>query len=121
MWSMRARRERHVSGAGPHRADLGRCRHGETAATLLLNNPSFLSRRLTGDRKHSQLEGLDYRIAVSRFESAFEACTRLQEDDRELLLTTMAQQMLSQFGSSNDIATSDTAVPLGVGVPLSTE
>jgi hypothetical protein len=72
------------------------------------------------DRKRSHLEELDYHIAVSRFESAFEACTRLQDDDRELLLRDMAQQMLSQVteGSPNSTAASDTPVSLGVDAPL---
>jgi hypothetical protein len=50
-------------------------------------------------RKRSFLETLDYRIAVGRFESALEACERLPDDDRELLLRKIARQILSQVPS----------------------
>lgn len=50
-------------------------------------------------RKRSFLETLDYRIAVGRFEFALEACERLPDDDRELLLRNIARQILSQVPS----------------------
>jgi hypothetical protein len=50
-------------------------------------------------RKRSFLETLDYRIAVGRFESALEACDRLPDDDRELLLRNIAEQILGQVQS----------------------
>jgi hypothetical protein len=51
-------------------------------------------------RKRSFLETLDYRIAVGRFESALEACGRLPDGDRELLLRNIAKQILGQFESA---------------------
>ena len=46
------------------------------------------------ESKRSFKEALDYRIAVRRFKSAFEACDRLVQEDRELLLRQMAEQAL---------------------------
>jgi hypothetical protein len=68
-----------------------------------------------GDRKQFHLEEIDYRIAVSRFESAFEACTRLQDDDREALLRDMARRMLSQVTHQppQSTAGSESVVALG--------
>jgi predicted XRE-type DNA-binding protein len=36
---------------------------------------------------------LDYRMAVRRFESAFEACERLTEADRQLLFKEIAERV----------------------------
>lgn len=40
---------------------------------------------------------LDYRIAIGRFESAFEASELLPDDDRESLLRDVAKQILGQL------------------------
>jgi len=45
------------------------------------------------DRKRSIGEALDYRIAVRRFESAFEACARLPHTDQQLLLREIAKRV----------------------------
>ena len=42
-------------------------------------------------------EAFDYRIAVRRFESAFEACDRLVQEDRELLLRQIAERVLGSL------------------------
>jgi hypothetical protein len=44
------------------------------------------------DRKRSFAEQLDYRIARRRFESAFEACEKLADVDRQLLLKEIAER-----------------------------
>ncbi len=45
------------------------------------------------DRKRSYAEMLDYRIALRLFESAFEACERLHDDDQQLLLKEIAKRV----------------------------
>jgi hypothetical protein len=45
------------------------------------------------DRKRSIAEKLDYRIAVRRFESAFEVCERLPDADQQLLLKEIAKRI----------------------------
>ena len=42
-------------------------------------------------------EAFDYRIAVRRFKSAFEACERLVQEDRELLLRQIAERALGSL------------------------
>ena len=49
------------------------------------------------DHKRDFSEELDYRIALRRFESAFEACQRLPDEDRESLLRDIARQILEQL------------------------
>jgi hypothetical protein len=49
------------------------------------------------ESKRSFKETLDYRIAVRRFESAFEACDRLVQEDRELLLRQIAERALGSL------------------------
>ena len=49
------------------------------------------------ESKRSFKEALDYRIAVRRFESAFEACDRLVQEDRELLLRQIAERVLGSL------------------------
>jgi hypothetical protein len=49
------------------------------------------------DSKRSFKDALDYRIALRRFESAFEACERLVAEDRELLLRQIAERALGQL------------------------
>ncbi|GEM_PF-6355686 len=49
------------------------------------------------DARQSFIKTLDYRIAVGRFESALQACERLTEDDRELLLRDIARQILQRL------------------------
>ena len=49
------------------------------------------------ERKRSFDEALEYRIAVRRFESAFEAYERLPHEDRQLLLTEVAKRVLRQL------------------------
>jgi hypothetical protein len=51
------------------------------------------------DRERSILEAVDYRIAVSRFESAFAACERLDLDDRHLLLREIATRLIQRLPS----------------------
>jgi hypothetical protein len=50
-----------------------------------------------GDPKRSFVETLDYRIAESRFESAFEACERLPQDDQQLLLRQIAERIIQHM------------------------
>jgi len=71
-----------------------------------------------GDHKRSHLEELDYHIAISRFDAAFEASMRLRDDDREALLRNVAQQMLSQLRSPDITAGNDTAELLIADTPL---
>jgi hypothetical protein len=49
------------------------------------------------DRERSFEEKLVYRRAASRFESAFEACEQLSQDDRQLLLKEIAVRILQQL------------------------
>lgn len=49
------------------------------------------------DRERSFEEKLAYRIAARRFESAFEACQQLTQDDRQLLLKEIAERVLEQL------------------------
>jgi len=51
------------------------------------------------DHKRDFSEELDYRIALRRFESAFEACQRLPDEDRESLLRDIARKILQQVPS----------------------
>jgi hypothetical protein len=46
------------------------------------------------DHKRHFGENLAYRIAARRFESAFEACQQLSENDRQLLLKKTAERIL---------------------------
>lgn len=49
------------------------------------------------DHTQSFLETLDYRIAVSRFESAFEECDRLVQNDRLSLLREIAGRIVQEM------------------------
>jgi len=49
------------------------------------------------ERKRSFEEVLEYRVAVRRVESAFEACERLPYEDRQLLLKKIAERVLQQL------------------------
>jgi hypothetical protein len=49
------------------------------------------------ESKRSFKEAFDYRIAVRRFESAFEACDRLLQQDRESLLRQIAERALDRL------------------------
>jgi predicted metal-dependent hydrolase len=40
---------------------------------------------------------LEYRIAARQFETAFEACERLPDNDKELLLREVAARLLKQL------------------------
>lgn len=42
-------------------------------------------------------EVVEYRIAVRRFESAFEACERLPHENRQLLLKEVANRLAQQM------------------------
>jgi hypothetical protein len=48
------------------------------------------------DDKRSLREGLDYRIAVRLFDSAFEACKRLPQADQQFLLREVAKRIVEQ-------------------------
>ena len=50
------------------------------------------------DRKRSVAEQLDYRIAVRLFESAFEACARLSDQDQRILLGEIAKRASQKTG-----------------------
>jgi hypothetical protein len=52
------------------------------------------------DRKRSFAEQLDYRIARRRFESAFEACEKLTDVDRELLLREFVERVSKRLGQT---------------------
>ena len=49
------------------------------------------------DRIRSFDELLEYRIAIRRFESAFEACERLADEKRRLLLKEVATRVSQQM------------------------
>ena len=49
------------------------------------------------DLKRAFDEKLAYRIAARRFESAFEACQKLAEQDRQALLKEIADRVLQQL------------------------
>lgn len=49
------------------------------------------------DRKQSFEERVQYRVAVRRFDSAFEACAQLPHEDRRLLLEEIAKRLLQQL------------------------
>jgi len=51
------------------------------------------------DRKRSLEETLDYAIAIGRFDSAFEACERLNRDDRQSLLRQVASRLTMRLKS----------------------
>jgi hypothetical protein len=53
------------------------------------------------DHKRSFEEKLAYRIAARRFESAFEACQQLPQDDRQLLLKEIAERILPQLANTH--------------------
>jgi hypothetical protein len=53
------------------------------------------------DHKRTFEEKLAYRIAARRFESAFEACQQLSQDDRQLLLKEIAERILPQLGNTH--------------------
>jgi hypothetical protein len=48
------------------------------------------------DDKRAFREAWEYRVAVRRFQSAFEAVARLQGADRQLLLEQVAEWLLEQ-------------------------
>jgi hypothetical protein len=49
------------------------------------------------DRIRSFDELLEYRIAIRRFESAFEACVQLPDEKRQLLLMEVAKRVSQQL------------------------
>jgi len=53
-----------------------------------------------GDRKRSFGEALEYRVAVRRFASAFEACEHLPLSDRQLLLKDIANRIFQQLSAA---------------------
>jgi hypothetical protein len=65
------------------------------------------------DRKRSLEETLDYAIAIGRFDSAFEACERLNRDDRQSLLKQAANRItmrLMSEPSDTQAALTDTSI-----------
>jgi hypothetical protein len=54
------------------------------------------------DRKRSVAEQLDYRIAVRLFESAFEACERLSDQDQRILLGEIAKRASQTIGPAEE-------------------
>jgi hypothetical protein len=48
-----------------------------------------------GDSKRAKT--LEYRIAARHFETAFEACKRLSQEDQEILLKEAAERILRQL------------------------
>jgi hypothetical protein len=54
------------------------------------------------DRKRSVAEQLDYRIAVRLFESAFEACARLSDQDQRILLGEIAKRASQKTGPAEE-------------------
>ena len=54
------------------------------------------------DRKRSFAEQLDYRIAVRLFESAFEACERLPDQDQRILLEEIAKRASQKVGPAEE-------------------
>lgn len=54
------------------------------------------------DRKRSFAEQLDYRIAVRLFESAFDACQRLPDQDQRLLLWEIAKRASQKAGPAEE-------------------
>ena len=56
------------------------------------------------DRKRSFAEKLDYRIAVRLFESAFEACGRLPDQDQRILLGEIAKRASQKVGPAEEQA-----------------
>ena len=54
------------------------------------------------DRKRSVAEQLDYRIAVRLFESAFEACARLSDQDQRILLGEIAKRASQKTGPAQE-------------------
>jgi THUMP domain-containing protein len=49
------------------------------------------------DSSRSFREALEYRIAVRLFNSAFEACNRLSQSDRDALLKEIAKRVLDNL------------------------
>jgi len=54
------------------------------------------------DRKRSVAEQLDYRIGVRLFESAFEACARLSDQDQRILLGEIAKRASQKTGPAEE-------------------
>jgi hypothetical protein len=54
------------------------------------------------DRKRSVAEQLDYRIAVRLFESAFEACERLSDQDQRILFGEIAKRASQKTGPAEE-------------------
>jgi|HubBroStandDraft_4_1064222.scaffolds.fasta_scaffold2727900_1 hypothetical protein len=54
------------------------------------------------DRKRSFAEKLDFRIAVRLFESAFEACERLPDQDQRILLDEIAKRVSQKIGPAEE-------------------
>lgn len=55
--------------------------------------PAEIMELAMDDRKRNFGESLAYRIAARRFNSAFDACQQLSEDDQQLLLKEIAQRI----------------------------
>jgi len=69
---------------------------------------------MDGDHDRSFGRNIDYRIAVRMFESAFQACERLPDEDKQLLFREVAKRLLDQIPNnrSEEPTTEPTAVKI---------
>jgi hypothetical protein len=67
------------------------------------------------DRKRSFEEKLAYRIAARRFESGFEACQQLSQDNRQRLLKEIAERILQLLQNA---PSEEPSVPKVLGIKI---